>query len=210
MLIVLVIGICFVVDTRISHACSCARPGSASEALRTTSSVFVGKVIAVYDSEIYLPRTRDVQTETVYAFKATTVWKGPLYETVFISNTFGTSCDRWFAEGEEYLVYGGGHLCSRTSIISEAHEDLAELGAGRTPVSGTSAPIPDIVRTYEDLADPDVGQTPDRGTSAPEPNIMKEGRPQAWFIAVIATLVVAASLGFAVLLLTQRRRGTDV
>ena len=181
-LIVLVIGICFVVDTRISHACSCAYE-SPSEALEGSSAVFAGTVVAVHNAP------RDTRSQArwrkIYEFKVNTVWKGPLLETVFLTHADASEpyapivdCIRTFGEGVEYIVYGRGHLCSRTGLLSSAHEDIAALGEGQ-------APIP--------------------GTSEPKPEIREEGSHQAWLIPMTAVVSVAALYGLVVRIRTQRR-----
>ena len=86
------------------------------------------------------------QNATLLAeFKVDTVWKGPLYETVFVqTSAYGESCGIGFAEGAEYLFYSS-HSCSRTRPLDYAQQDLEELGEGRVPEPGTSAPRPDSI-----------------------------------------------------------------
>ena len=71
--------------------------------------------------------------------------------TVLLSSVLvsaGASCGFPFVEGEEYLVYSSNavtvSLCSRTRSMSEADEDLASLGEGRSPRVGTVGPTPDV------------------------------------------------------------------
>ena len=179
-LIVFIISIWFLIGTRESHACSCVPPGSPSEELKGHSEVFSGKVVAIHMSNTFLQlllTNTSEPSKTVYEVKVATVWKGPLLETVFLSQSgAGTSCAQAFREGVEYIVYGSGHLCSRTGLLSEAQEDLAELGEGHAPEPGTRAPMPELV----------------------------VGGIQIWLGAVAAALVAAAFLGLVVLV---RRMG---
>ena len=78
-----------------------------------------------------------------------TVWKGPLYQTMYLTTLRSeASCGFTFVEGVSYVVYSRDgstvSLCSRTARLSEAIDDLAVLGEGYMPVQGLSAPTPDL------------------------------------------------------------------
>ena len=121
------------------HACSCMRQEPA-EAVEDSASVFEGRVSAVVEEERGFRVTLSVVR----------TWKGADAETVEV-RTAGSSaaCGFPFEEGKSYLVYARlaeedgvqpVSLCSRTGLIENAHEDLAFLGAGVTPVNPTVGP----------------------------------------------------------------------
>ena len=137
----------FFANTGQSLACSCVRPGSPSEELAQSSSVFAGRAVSV--REFHDPSTTTISSTdpTTVEFEVTTVWKGPSYEAMYLTTArFGASCGFTFVEGEEYMVYSRDgstvSLCSRTSLLENAEADLNELGQGRAPQPGTTAPIP--------------------------------------------------------------------
>ena len=114
-----------------TYACSCRTIGTPSEELENSAAVFRGTVTAASVSE-------DKQ-EVTYEFEVTTVWKGPLTgKTIITSPRWSAACGREYGTGE-YIVYSWNGsrdgLCSRTRLISDASEDLAELGEGQVPSS---------------------------------------------------------------------------
>ena len=150
-LIVLLASAAFLAFARESNACSPRYPGSPSDELQSHLRVFAGKVVAIHP----IPRG------TVYEFRVNTVWKGPLIETVYISRntqhrrmSTGTDCvTRYmrFIDGQDYLVYGSGHIPSRSGLLEHVHEDIIELGEGQRPIPGTSEPRPAIVDIWRAL-----------------------------------------------------------
>ena len=129
-------------------ACSCVRPGSPSEESAQSSSVFAGRVVSV--REFHDPSTTTISSTdpTTVKFEATTIWKGPSYETMYLTTERSeASCGFTFVEGEEYIVYSRDgstvSLCSRTALLENAEADLDELGQGRAPQTGTIAPVPE-------------------------------------------------------------------
>ena len=129
-----------------SYACSCVTPGSPSEEMATSAAVFMGRVVSVREFEPNDGSWSSIDPTTV-EFAVSTVWKGPSYETMFLTTArSGASCGFTFVEDEEYVVYSsngsGVSLCSRTRSLSEAQHDLTELGKGRAPIPGTIAPTP--------------------------------------------------------------------
>ena len=147
-LIVLLIGVWLTTHPERSYACSCVTPGSPSEELAKSTAVFMGQVVSVREFD----RGNDIMSSldpTTVEFEVATIWKGPSYETMFLTTArFGASCGFTFIEGEEYVVYSRDgstvSLCSRTRPLSEAPHDLAELGKGQVPTLGTTAPTPDL------------------------------------------------------------------
>ena len=114
---------------------------------------------------------------TVNEFKIYTVWKGEFNETTYLSTyNFGSSCAGGATVGEEYIVYGGFRACSRTRRLSNAQEDLAELGAGQSPVPGTSAPLPESVQAIKNASKPGQEQSPTLEVIPPTPLAAEEGQ----------------------------------
>ena len=130
------------------HACKCEQPGSPSEELEKFDAVFAGRVVSIEhsfdpDAESYTPEDR-----TTVGFEVSVVWKGTVFEDMFITTPpLGGSCGFAFVEGEEYVVYGsdnddgdGGYvvsICSRTALLEQAQADLDALGDGHAPQAGT-------------------------------------------------------------------------
>ena len=146
------------VDTRGTFACSCAPPLSPNEALERSSRVFAGTVVATYRANERLP-VKDgkfvakeagefvVKEGIVYEFRVSSVWKGPLFETVFISRLLLENvCSTSFEERRKYLVYGYGGFCTRTGLFVYSEEDLAALGKGEAPIPGSIGTMPDVVK----------------------------------------------------------------
>ena len=140
-LAVLLAGLLSLLLPERSYACSQPLPRSPLQAMDISHSVFRGKVI----SAVHLDREPGHE-ETRYEFMVSAVWKGPLTESRTItSRDYEPACGRRFWVDEEYLVYShDGYrdaFGTRTRLISEAAEDLAELGEGDTPIPGTVLPI---------------------------------------------------------------------
>lgn len=133
------------------YACSCVEPGSPSEELEKFSAVFAGRVVSVQHS--YDPDGRSVTRDdrSTIGFEVSAVWKGTVYEEMNITTPpTGGSCGFTFEEGEEYIVYAydspyveGGYttgICSRTTLLEQAQEDIDALGEGNSPLAGTAGP----------------------------------------------------------------------
>jgi hypothetical protein len=107
--------------------------------------VFSGKVV-----EIEKPpsgpdwSSEDPETAT---FRVIESWKGTGGGTLEVKTPVsGASCGYHFEEGQEYLVYASGRgepfetsICSGTTHLSKADEDLALLGNGEKPKDGGDA-----------------------------------------------------------------------
>ncbi len=98
-----------------------------------STAVFAGKAV-----ERNFAGPVNSQDAVQVAFQVSTVWKGPVQNSLAVTTAFGgASCDYEFSEGQSYLVYAGGSenhlrvsLCTRTRLVSDAGEDLATLGNG--------------------------------------------------------------------------------
>lgn len=136
-----------------AFACKCAQPGSPTEELGKFDAVFSGKVFLVQHS--YDPEGKTVTREdrSTIGFEVSTVWKGTVHETMYITTPpTGGSCGYTFVEGEEYIVYASdshygddsytASICSRTALLSAAQADLEALGEGEPPQAGTKGPAP--------------------------------------------------------------------
>ncbi len=119
-----------------AYACSCAQPPPPLESLEASDAVFLGKVT---NSE-RIPRGHEEfvgDDDVMVTFEVSKVWKGPASQTlVVVTGLGGGYCGLgyFFVIGEEYLVYALGegselstYLCTRTTQISNAQEDLAKL-----------------------------------------------------------------------------------
>ena len=147
-LIVVITGFWFFTNWEQSNACSCAPPGSPSEALTESATVFQGKVVLVQEL-VRQDGLLSSMDPTTVEFEVSAVWKGPAHEIMHLTTPrFGASCGFTFVEGDDYVVYSRDGstvgLCSRTASVSNAQADLDDLGEGRAPGAGTVAPTPDV------------------------------------------------------------------
>lgn len=124
------------VGVRSSLACTCAPPQSASQELNRSTAVFSGKVLEVKRHK----RSADLFASVQVIFEVEKVWKGIDSKTVSIfTSSQSSACGYGFKEGRTYLVYAHGiaerrlatSICSRTSKLKDAREDLKELGTGK-------------------------------------------------------------------------------
>ena len=125
-----------------SHACSCAYPGTPSEALERSAAVFAGQVVSIEHGN-----NRGGLDSVTVEFHVSTVWKGPSEQTIRMKSPGAhNSCHVPFQVGVEYLVYSLHGLevnwCSPVRPLSEAAGDLAELGPGRAPSEGVPDATP--------------------------------------------------------------------
>ena len=134
-----------------SYACSCVEPGPPNEELARSTVVFAGKVVSIRGFEI--PESGIVSTADLgtIELQVGTVWKGDVQETMFVTTVRDEAgCGFTFTVGQDYVVYSRSDstppevsLCSRTSLASNAQEDFAALGEGKTPEPGSRAPEPE-------------------------------------------------------------------
>ena len=119
----------FVLSLSSVIACSCIPVGSVSDELNKSDYVFQGKVLKI-NSEL-LGYTKEI------TFEVESLWKGAnnSKEIKVYTGQDSAMCGYNFEVGNEYLVYSVDTeeglltgLCSRTTSIEYASEDLAELG----------------------------------------------------------------------------------
>jgi hypothetical protein len=133
-------------QTNCVFACSCLPPGPPEEALSNATAVFSGTVTTM-DGAVDAGAEAPIRV----TFAVSEIWKGP-EQAMIVATTSGSSasCGFGFVQGQEYLVYASTvddslqvSLCSRTTQLAMAGEDLAALGEGTTPpapVPGTEQP----------------------------------------------------------------------
>ena len=142
------IGALLLVHPELIYACKCATPGPPSEELASSGLVFSGRVVSIQSVDGPAsdpdPEAPDLGVYSI-EFDVETVWKGTVRETMYLTtNRDSASCGFSFAEGASYVVYAQDdlivHRCSRTRLLSEAAQDLDELGEGSEPAEGGSSP----------------------------------------------------------------------
>ena len=122
-----------------AHACSCMQPLSPDEELPKYDAVFSGKVTQVVEKNSSWPSTRSTYSVFV-TFDVKNVWKGVQQETLVVKTANSSaSCGFFFEENREYMVYATAYdgveylevnSCSRTGLLSDAIEEIDELGPG--------------------------------------------------------------------------------
>ncbi|HYG64571.1 MAG TPA: hypothetical protein VEL74_18470 [Thermoanaerobaculia bacterium] len=111
-------------------ACSCAPSPPPQEALQQAGAVFTGTVVAVDTSGL----------SSTVRLRVEKGWKGAKCgEVTVVTSADSAACGYDFQVGQSYLVYADKQkgklnvsLCSRTSLTSQAGEDLAALGEPAT------------------------------------------------------------------------------
>ncbi len=137
-------------------ACTCAPPGTPTEELQKSDAVFIGSVIAL------TPVNRDQSGMFLFhkiKFEVKSSWKGvDLGEVTVITAIQSGMCGFPFEQGSTYLVYAFAqgdslltNICTRTRSLSQAKEDLDELGkplvtAVEEGVPGTTIPQTSYLR----------------------------------------------------------------
>ena len=119
----------------VAYACSCAIPESPSDSLQQSDAVFSGKAIKIeekHHSDLKFSSMNSI----LVTFEVDRVWKGENESSIMIyTSQSSASCGYNFEENNHYLVYADRYedvldvsLCSRTSLISSATEDIDKLG----------------------------------------------------------------------------------
>ena len=204
------------------HACKCAVPGSPSEEFEKFSAVFAGKVISIHHSFDLNAATVSPEDRTTVGFLVSTVWKGTIYEDMYITTPpTGGSCGFSFTKGEEYIVYahdsayadGSGYtvsMCSRTALLGQAQVDIDALGAGRAPQAGTGG-APQAWTGRAPQAGTGSAQAETSGATQAETGGPLPEQPQntvvstAWVIVLAVAAAVLAISGAVVYARVRRR-----
>ncbi len=147
--IALLRGLPPVVSSEKVLACSCPEdyPLSIQDELEGSRAVFAGKVVR------HGEYGEDSRATLVTEVKVSTVWKGPAYATIYLTDSPNTTCESWFSEDEEYLVYisqgwRAPGYCGRKVLLSNAQDDLEVLEEGQSPQPGSSNRIPPALQAY--------------------------------------------------------------
>ena len=120
--------------SQIAYGCSCMQPLSPDEEFSNYDAVFSG--IATKNQD--WTATYNL-SPAFYTFDVDRVWKGVLKDTITIKTAQSSAaCGFNFEENQKYIVYANQYddyylevsLCSRTGLLSNATEDLQELGPG--------------------------------------------------------------------------------
>jgi len=126
-----------------SSACSCIIESS-DEALENSVAVFSGKVTKITEDQPTWPIISSAES-VIIEFQVDRVLKGPSEKTIKVTTASDEgTCGYGFEMGKTYLVYSYEiedndplvlkvSLCSKTSPIADASEDLSELEIGKIP-----------------------------------------------------------------------------
>lgn len=137
-------------------ACTCAPPGTPTEELQKSDAVFIGSVIDL------TPVNRDQSGIFLFhkiKFEVKSSWKGvDLGEVIVTTAAQSGMCGFAFEQDSTYLVYAFAqgdslltNICTRTRSLSQAKEDLDEIGkplvtAVEEGVPGTTIPQTSYLR----------------------------------------------------------------
>jgi hypothetical protein len=133
-------------------ACSCVPPGPPTVELNRADAVFAGKVTDI-DRPLLFNTSADLVKVTI---EVTRFWKGGISRVVTVTTARETpTCGFPFEAGKEYIVYASKrdgaletNLCTRTKLLSNAQEDLSQLGLGEVPKAEGAAPAKPSRRSY--------------------------------------------------------------
>lgn len=125
-----------------ANACSCIPPAPPQESLKQAVAVFTGKVVSIKNPQGIFESSLDPIKVT---FEIREIWKGVEGKTLSLTTAQSSaSCGVSFEQGKDYIVYAHegkegleASLCSRTTEIANASEDVEALGVGAQPTSTT-------------------------------------------------------------------------
>ena len=138
-----------------SYACDCSKPDNVTEEVDRHTAVFSGKVIEMVDKNAGSQMQSSADLIAVL-FEVEESWKGINQTQVIVyTERSSASCGYEFSLENKYLVYAkdiDGELkvsnCSRTTPLSFADEDIAELGKGEKPTEQVALSIDDQTPPY--------------------------------------------------------------
>ena len=194
---VLLTGLCFLISTGVTNACSCGDLPSPAVALGQSAKVFSGKVVHVSGGDGTLREPALLSGYISVEFEVYAVWKGPAYATMFVETAWWSgSCGVEFYLGQEWLVYSydgvTAHPCGRTRPLELAQADIDELGEGQVPAPGTSEPY----RQPGDRIERSRTTAAAAGAPTPAAGPLQDVIP-AWLSFALLIVVVVAVLGWA-------------
>lgn len=133
----------------VSAAVDCREHNNVADELKRANAVFAGEVIAKEYRDIETGEDAGAQV-LIVKFKVDRWWKGDHSKEVYLYTSItkfpdGSSRhnteDFRFDKGKSYLVYALKFAdklmtngCTRTKMLSEAEEELRELGEGRESI----------------------------------------------------------------------------
>jgi len=135
-------GVFVLVAAASSYACTCAPSQSATAELKRAAAVFSGKVLEIKRHKEAANLFEGVEV----IFVVDRDWKGVEGTTVSVfTSSWGASCGYGFKAGRTYLVYAYENterrlvtsICSRTTRLKNAREDLKQIGPGRDRRNGS-------------------------------------------------------------------------
>ncbi|MEK3882285.1 hypothetical protein [Paenibacillus sp. PL2-23] len=129
----------FTAGPEAAYACSCAMNPGVEEAKENSDAVFKGTVTRRDEPAKWLAWSSS--DPVTWEFQVDEVWKGKVASKLSVISSASTaSCGFAFEVGQAYVVYAHQRsdslevsLCSRTTALSSAGQDLTELGAGSIP-----------------------------------------------------------------------------
>jgi hypothetical protein len=149
-----------------ASACSCARPPDARTALDRSHAVFTGQVISVNEtidwSEFSL-FSGPVMKHFEVVFEVKSAWKGVDETQVSIfTEGWAGGCGIPFQPGTKYLIYASyweknqleTNICTRTTELVNAEEDLQALGPGSPPSKATNLALRTSIIFYDVIGVP--------------------------------------------------------
>ena len=91
-LVALLVGVGFHVSANPARACSCPATSTERE-LERANAVFRGEAVSIDSQDIVWDRARGYAppedwVEDMVEFRATEIWKGELYETIFVKTNY--------------------------------------------------------------------------------------------------------------------------
>ncbi|MBD2847835.1 hypothetical protein IDH44_21790 [Paenibacillus sp. IB182496] len=158
---------------RQAQACSCVAPGTPLEEMEAKDAVFSGTVLGAIVEEPNRADGTISSADPVFAtFDVDKVWKGEIEQQAQVNTVRSSaSCGVDFEIGTAYIVYAKfgedgmlhASLCSRTAPLTLAGDDLAQLGAGRTPSGPDPASNGAMPMRIDSIPIPDSGVTVGHG-----------------------------------------------
>lgn len=161
----LIVGAAFHAFTPKASACSCPEL-TIEEELERADAVFLGELASIRrigqfprDSSVHENFTQFLD---VLEFKASEIWKGHPYETIYVhadpwawgeNANWGHSCSNGYmfaeSEGERFIVFVSNHrvtygLCGSSTYESQGLNYFAVYGVGRPPEPGSVSPMPPL------------------------------------------------------------------
>lgn len=151
LLLVLVAGLGFAVET---HACSCAGPGSPGQAFAQSTAVFRGRILPREPRTLRAGGRVIPLYDPIWILEVSKVWKGAKASRIEVN--VDVCGFQGFASGKEYLVYAYGSptlsasMCSRTKLIGEGRNSaMVEMLALDALAQGKKEEV--FLRTLPDL-----------------------------------------------------------